>query len=231
MVFILIQFYWKKEAPYSFCMKKYIAEFIGTFILVFCGTGAVIINEATHGAITHVGISITFGLVVMAMIYALGEISGSHLNPAVTLSFAIGGLFKWRDVIPYISAQLAGALIGSLVLALLFPTSILLGSTLPANGAMQSFVLEIILTFILMFVILQVATGSKEQGLFAGAAIGAVVLLEAMFAGPISGASMNPARSFAPALISGHTEYLWIYLIAPITGALPAIVVYQFLKK
>ena len=212
-------------------MKKYIAEFIGTFILVFCGTGAVIINEATHGAITHVGISITFGLVVMAMIYTIGEISGSHLNPAVTLSFAIGGLFKWRDVIPYVSAQLTGALLASLVLALLFPASILLGSTLPANGAMQSFVLEIILTFILMFVILQVATGSKEQGLFAGAAIGAVVLLEAMFAGPVSGASMNPARSFAPAIISGHTEHLWIYLIAPITGALPAIVVYQFLKK
>ncbi len=212
-------------------MKKYIAEFIGTFILVFCGTGAVIINEATHGAITHVGISITFGLVVMAMIYALGEISGFHLNPAVTLSFAIGGLFKWRDVIPYISAQLADALLASMVLALLFTTSVLLGSTLPANGAMQSFVLEIILTFILMFVILQVATGSKEQGLFAGAAIGAVVLLEAMFAGPVSGASMNPARSFAPALISGHTEHLWIYLTAPITGALPAIVVYQFLKK
>ena len=212
-------------------MKKYIAEFIGTFILVFCGTGAVIINEATHGAVTHVGISITFGLVVMTMIYSLGEISGSHLNPAVTLSFAAGGLFKWREVIPYISAQLAGALLASLVLALLFPASILLGSTLPANGVLQSFVLEIILTFILMFVILQVATGSKEQGLFAGTAIGAVVLLEAMFAGPVSGASMNPARSFAPAIISGHTEHLWIYLTAPLAGALPAVIVYQFLKK
>jgi len=212
-------------------MKKYIAEFIGTFILVFCGTGAVIINEATHGAVTHVAIPITFGLVVMTMIYSLGEISGSHLNPAVTLSFAVGGLFKRREVIPYISAQLAGALLASLVLALLFPASILLGSTLPANGVLQSFVLEIILTFILMFVILQVATGSKEQGLFAGTAIGAVVLLEAMFAGPVSGASMNPARSFAPAIISGHTEHLWIYLTAPLAGALPAVIVYQFLKK
>ena len=212
-------------------MKKYLAEFTGTFILVFCGTGAIIIDEITHGAVSHVGVAITFGLVVMVMIYSLGEISGSHLNPAVTLSFAVSGLFKWREVLPYIAAQVAGALLASLLLQFLFPTSIFLGSTLPANDALQSFILEIILTFILMFVILQVATGSKEQGLFAGSAIGAVVLLEAMFAGPISGASMNPVRSLAPAIISGHTDYLWIYVTAPVSGALLAVVIHQIIKK
>jgi len=212
-------------------MKKYLAEFIGTFILVFCGTGAVVINEITLGAVSHVGVAVTFGLVVMAMIYSLGEISGSHLNPAVTLSFAVSGLFKWREVLPYMAAQAAGAILASLLLQFLFPTSILLGTTLPVNDPLQSFVLEIILTFILMFVILQVATGSKEQGLFAGAAIGSVILLEAMFAGPISGASMNPARSLAPAIISGHTEHLWIYLTAPVSGALLAVIVHQIIKK
>jgi len=212
-------------------MKKYLAEFLGTFILVFCGTGAVIIDEVTHGAVTHVGVAVTFGLIVMAMIYSLGEISGAHFNPAVTIAFAAGNLFKWREVLPYIISQLSGAVIASIILQFIFPSSAFLGTTLPAYGAMQSFVLEIILTFILMLVILQVATGSKEQGLFAGAAIGAVILLEAMFAGPISGASMNPARSFAPAMISTHTEYLWIYLTAPVSGALLSVIVHQFLKK
>ncbi len=212
-------------------MKKYFAEFLGTFMLVFCGTGAVIIEEVTHGAVTHVGIAVTFGLIVMAMIYSFGEISGAHFNPAVTIAFAAGNLFKWRSVLPYISSQVAGALIASLILKFLFPSSVFLGTTLPAFEPMQSFVLEIILTFMLMLVILQVATGSKEQGLFAGAAIGSVILLEAMFAGPISGASMNPARSFAPAIISSHTEHLWIYLLAPVSGALLAVIVHKFLKK
>jgi aquaporin Z len=212
-------------------MKKYLAEFLGTFILVFCGTGAVIVEEVTHGAVTHAGIAITFGLIITSLIYSFGEISGAHFNPAVTIAFAAGKLFKWKQVIPYIISQLAGALAASTLLHLIFPSSVFLGSTLPAFGAMQSFILEIILTFILMLVILQVATGSKEQGLFAGAAIGAVVLLEAMFAGPVSGASMNPARSFAPALISTHTEFLWIYLTAPVLGALIAVIIHQFLKK
>lgn len=211
-------------------MKKYIAEFIGTFALVFCGTGAIIINEITSGAVSHVGIAITFGLIIMSMIYAIGEISGAHMNPAVTIAFAINGNFKWRETVPYISSQLAGAIAASCILTFLFPSSINLGSTMPLAGAMQSFVLEIILTFFLMFVILQVATGSKEQGMFAGLAIGGVILLEAMFAGPVSGASMNPARSFAPALISGHWEYLWVYLTAPFIGSTMAVIAYRFLK-
>jgi aquaporin NIP len=212
-------------------MKKYLAEFIGTFALVFCGTGAIIINEVTNGTVTHVGIAITFGLIVMAMIYALGEISGAHLNPAVTVAFAANKNFPWKEVPFYIVSQAAGALTASFILHFLFPASVSLGSTLPAGTDMQSFILEIILTFFLMLVILQVATGSKEQGMFAGLAIGSVVLLEAMFAGPVCGASMNPVRSLAPAIAGDHYQHLWIYLIAPVIGALAAVIIYRLLKK
>jgi aquaporin NIP len=204
-------------------MRKYTAEFIGTFALVFCGTGAVIIDEVTKGAVTHVGVAITFGLIVMAMIYAMGEKSGAHMNPAVTFAFFINGNFPCKEVLFYIMSQLSGALVASLVLRLLFPESVTMGASLPAGTAMQSFVLEFILTFLLMLVIVNVATGSKEQGLFAGMAIGSVVLLEAMFAGPVSGASMNPARSLAPALVSGNLNQVWIYLTAPPLGAVAAV--------
>jgi aquaporin NIP len=210
-------------------MKKYIAELIGTFALVFCGTGAVIINNQSNGAVTHVGVAITFGFIVMAMIYALGDISGAHLNPAITIAFTIAKRFSTKEVIPYIISQIVGALLASIILKLLFPSDEYLGTTLPAGSPMQSFVLEFILTFFLMFVIINVAQGSKEQGLFAGLAIGSVVLLEAMFAGPICGASMNPARSLGPAIISRHTEYLWLYIIAPVAGATGAIPVWKFL--
>ena len=211
-------------------MKKYFAEFIGTFALVFCGTGAVTINEVTNGSVTHVGIAITFGLIVMAMIYSIGDISGAHMNPAVTIAFAVNKSFKWKEVIPYIISQAAGAFAASYLLKFLFPASAFLGSTIPLGEAGQSFILETVLTFFLMFVILQVATGSKEQGMFAGLAIGSVVLLEAMFAGPISGASMNPIRSLAPAIASNHIENIWIYLTAPFTGAVLAVIVYRILK-
>jgi aquaporin Z len=212
-------------------MKKYIAECIGSYALVFCGTGAVIIDEVSNGTVSHAGDAITFGQIVMAMIYAVGDVSGAHLNPAVTLAFAINGNFSWIEVVPYASSQVLGALLGSYTLLFLFPSSVFLGATLPSGGWAQSFVLEVILSFFLMFVILQVATGSKEQGMFAGLAIGSVVLLEAMFAGPVSGASMNPARSLAPALVSGHTEQLWIYLTAPFLGAITAVLMYRIIKK
>ena len=196
-------------------MRKYSAEILGTFALVFCGTGAIVINQETHGAITHVGIAITFGMIVAAMIYSVGNISGAHLNPAVTIAFWIAKEFPAKEVLPYIVSQSIGAFIASGALRFLFPENDLLGATLPAGSDTQSFVLELILTFLLMFVILQVAKGSKEQGMFAGLAIGFVVLLEAMFAGPICGASMNPVRSLSPAVVSGHLEHLWIYLSAP----------------
>ena len=204
-------------------MKAYFAEALGTFALVFAGTGAIVINDVSAGVVTHVGVALTFGLVVMAMIYALGDVSGAHLNPAVTLAFCAARRLPLASVAPYLAAQCAGAFAASTVLRLMFADHARLGATLPAHGGLQSFVLELLLTAILMFVILNVSTGAKEKGLMAGAAIGAVVAFEALFAGPISGASMNPARSLAPAIVSGHLSHLWIYLTAPVIGALLAV--------
>ncbi len=210
-------------------MRNYTAEFIGTFALVFCGTGAIIINQQSGGMITHPGIAITFGLIIMSMIYALGGISGAHLNPAVSIAFAIKKVFPVKQLPGYIIGQLAGGLAASLVLKVLFPLNNFLGTTIPAGTEMQSFLLELIMTFFLMLVIITVADGSKEKGMFAGLAIGSVVCLEAMFGGPVSGASMNPARSLAPALVSGHLEHLWIYILAPVTGAAIAVPVCAYL--
>jgi aquaporin NIP len=211
-------------------MRKYIAELIGTFALVFCGTGAIIIDQQTNGAVTHVGIAVTFGLIVMSMIYALGNISGAHINPAVTIAFTIAKKFPAREVTPYILSQLAGAFLASGILKFLFPENVLLGTSLPSGSEMQSFILELMLTFFLMLVIINVAHGSREQGMFAGIAIGSVILLEAMFAGPVTGASMNPARSIAPAVVSGNLQHLWLYIFAPVTGAIFAVVIWNFLK-
>ena len=211
-------------------MRKLLAETLGTFILVFAGTGAIVVNDVAGGSVTHVGIALTFGLVVMAMIYALGEISGAHLNPAVTVGFVLARRFDIGHVLPYIAAQIAGALMASSLLSLLFPTHETLGATIPAGIWYQSFILEVVLTFVLMLVILCVSSGSKEQGVMAGAAIGAVVAMEAMFAGPICGASMNPARSLAPALVSGTIQHLWIYLVATTFGAAIAVPVWRCLQ-
>lgn len=211
-------------------MKKFLAEFLGTYAMVFAGTGAIVINNEFHGAITHVGIAITFGLIVMSMIYAFGDISGAHLNPAVSIAFTIAGRFPAKQLAPYIFSQLAGALAASLTLRFMFPGDQFLGATMPAGSEMQSLVMEFILTFFLMLVIFNVATGSKEKGLFAGIAIGSIVALEAMFAGPVCGASMNPARSFSPAIVSGHMEHLWLYIIAPVLGAVIAVPVFNILK-
>lgn len=200
-------------------MRRLAAEVLGTFALVFAGTGAIVINEVTGGVVSHVGVAFTFGLIVLAMIYALGDVSGAHLNPAVTLGFFAARRFEGRWVAPYILSQCLGAILASLALRLMFPTSAKLGATLPAGDALQSFVLEAILTFLLMFVILSVSIGAKEKGITAGIAVGSIIALEALFAGPISGASMNPARSLAPALVSTHLESLWIYLSAPVIGA------------
>ena len=211
-------------------MKKYISEFVGTFALIFCGTGAMTINEVTNGSIGHVGIAITWGLIVMAMIYAFGEISGAHFNPAVSISFAYAKKFPWKEVPKYIVAQILGAVAASLLLLFLFPGSEFYGATIPSTDAMRAFVLELLLTFFLMVTIINVSTGSKEVGVMAGIAIGGVVLLEAMFAGPITKASMNPARSIAPALVSGHLEHLWLYIVAPVIGALLAVATCKLVK-
>lgn len=203
-------------------MKKYFAEFIGTFALVFSGTGAIIINDLYGGIVTHVGVAITFGLIVIAMIYAFGETSGAHINPAVTVAFGINGKLNKKEILPYISSQLAGAFFASGVLKLLFPGSLNLGATLPAGSEYQSFTLELILTYLLMIVILRVS-GNKETAKFTAIAVGMTVLLEALFAGPVCGASMNPARSIAPALVSGNLNSLWLYILAPTAGAILAV--------
>ncbi|QIE60819.1 aquaporin [Rasiella rasia] len=210
--------------------KRIIAEAIGTFALVFCGTGAIVINEFTGGTVTHPGIAITFGLIVMGMIYAFGDISGAHINPAVSIAFAYAKKFPWKEVPLYVLAQLIGAIAASLLLLFLFPENELLGTTLPKIGVFKVFVFEILLSFFLMVVIINVSTGAKEIGVIAGIAIGGVVLLEALFAGPITGASMNPARSLAPALVSGNLQHLWLYLIAPIIGCIIAVVSCRLVK-
>lgn len=199
--------------------RTYLSEALGTFALVFAGTGAIITNDVSGGLVTHVGIALTFGLVVMAVIYATGEVSGAHINPAVTLGFWLSGRFPAARVMPYLLSQSMGAIAASALLRLLFPGHQTFGMTLPAGSVSQSFVLEIVLTALLMFVILCVAIGAKEQGLMAGTAIGATVALEALFAGPISGASMNPARSLGPALVALDATHQWIYLLAPVLGA------------
>ncbi len=200
-------------------MRKLAAEALGTFALVFAGTGAIVINDVTGGVVSHVGVALTFGLIVLAMIYAVGEVSGAHLNPAVTLGFFAAGRFSGRSILPYVASQCIGAFLASLCLRLLFPDHGTLGATLPRDDALQSFVLEGVLTALLMFVILSVSTGAKEKGITAGIAVGSVIGLEALFAGPISGASMNPVRSLAPAVVSLHFESLWVYVTAPTLGA------------
>lgn len=202
---------------------RLLAEFLGTFALVFSGTGAIMINEASGGVIGHAGIALTFGLIVPAMIYTFGDISGAHFNPAVTIAFAAGKRFPWAIGPRYFSAQLLGGIFASVVLLFLFPESETLGATVTAGSDGHSFLLEVILTAMLMLTILRVSEGAKEKGVTAGIAIGSVIALEAMFAGPISGASMNPVRSLAPALVSVHLESLWVYLLVSVIGALLAV--------
>lgn len=212
-------------------MRKYLAELIGTFALVFCGTGAITINEVTGGAVTHPGIAFTFGLIVLSMIYALSDISGAHFNPAVSFAFWAIGKMTFSQFFKYCTSQVIGAFIGSILLRFLFPDSKLLGSTLPNDTNSQAFVLEIILTFLLVFVIIQMANDVKEKRVMAGLVIASIVALEAMFAGPVTGASMNPARSLAPAIVSGNVNALWVYLIAPFIGAYLGSITSMFLQN
>jgi aquaporin NIP len=209
--------------------RKYIAEIAGTFILVFCGTGAIIVNQESGGAITHLGVSMTFGLVVTAMIFALGDVSGAHMNPAVTMAFALDRQLAAREVLPYILAQGAGAFCASGALSLMFPANKFLGTPVPAGSECQSFILEAILSLILILVIFNVSTGAKEKGTTAAIAIGSTVAMAALFGGPVSGAAINPIRSMAPAVVSGHTEHLWLYVTAPLAGAVLAVLLHRLL--
>ncbi len=209
--------------------KRVAAEALGTFALVFAGTTAVVVNAT--GAVSHVGVALTFGLVVFALIAALGDVSGAHLNPAVTLAFRVARRFPGREVLPYVLAQCAGAILASLAVRLLFPDAVGLGGTAPAGSEVQSWALELILTAGLMFVVLGVSTGAKEKGITAGLAVGGVVALEALFAGPVSGASMNPARSLGPALVAGQLGGLWVYLTAPVVGAALAVLACRCVRE
>lgn len=215
-------------------MKKFIAEALGTFILVFAGTGAIVANQVSDGEVTHVGIGLTFGLVVMAMIYSLGDRSGAHINPAVTFAFWLSKRLESKHVIPYVVAQIVGALLASLVLRAIFiQHDSNLGATLPGDKVLwwQAMVFEFLLTYILMFVILKVSHQSNSTGPLAAVAIGGVVAFEAIFAGPICGASMNPARSIGPALVSGTLTHLWFYIVAPIAGACCAVPTFHLIME
>lgn len=211
-------------------MKKYIAEFIGTFALVFFGTGAVIVNQHTDGDLGLFGIAATFGIIVTAIIYTFGNISGSHINPAVTIALALGNLMPKNEVFGYIAAQILGGILASGLLFLMFPENQSLGSTNPSGLAFQSFIFELILTFFLFLTILGI-TSKKEYSNLSGLVIGLMITGMILFAGPISGGSFNPARSIAPAIVSGNLSALWIYLLAPTLGAVLAMITWKLFHK
>lgn len=210
--------------------RRAVAEAIGTYALVVAGCGAIMVNTQT-GALTHVGVALTFGLVIMVMIAATGHISGAHFNPAVTWAFALTRHFPWRELPIYLAGQFGGAITAAITLLWLFGDVAQLGATLPAGSAWQSFGLEIVLTAFLMFVIIAVATDTRAVGQLAALAIGGTVALDALFGGPISGASMNPARSLGPALVSGVWADQWVYLVAPVVGASVGAWLYQLIRE
>ena len=210
-------------------LRALVAEAIGTFALVFAGCGAIMVEAKTH-ALGHVGVAITFGLVIMFGIYAVGHISGAHFNPSVTFAFAISRHFPWTRALGYWGAQLIGAIAAAAVLRGSLGNIATVGATLPSGSQGQSFLWELVLTFFLMFVIMAVATDTRAVGEAAAIAVGGTVGLDAMFGGPISGASMNPARSIGPALVSGTLHALWLYIVAPICGASLAALAYQFVR-
>jgi MIP family channel proteins len=217
--------YWRSHLP------RYVGELIGTLVIVVVATGVVVGNTAADGVITHVGIAIATGLVVTAMIYTLGHLTGAHFNPAVSLAFTVGRHFPIRDLIPYWFAQFTGAVLASLLVRFWWGDVGTLGSNLPGLSDGRAVVLEVFLTFVLMFVITAVATDVRAVGQGAALAIGFAVLLAVMFAGPASGASMNPARSFGPALVSGTWEHQWIYYVGPCIGAVLGVLTYEYLRR
>lgn len=210
-------------------LRLLVAEFIGTFTLVFAGCGAIMVDTKTH-ALGHVGVALSFGLVIAAMIYAIGHISGAHLNAAVTVAFALTRHFPWRRAAAYAAAQLLGALAAAALLRGSLGNVARIGATLPAGSEGQSFLWELVMSFVLMFVVMAVATDTRAVGEAAAIAVGGTVALDAMFGGPVSGASMNPVRSLAPALVSGDLHALWLYVLAPLLGTSLGALAYQFIR-
>lgn len=218
------------QADWRCLTQKVGAEMVGTFALVFVGCGAVM-TEALHpGAVGPVGIALAFGLVIAVMVYAVGHVSGAHFNPAVTVAFAARGVFPWREVGPYIAGQCAAAVGAAFLLRGLLGPAGHIGATVPAGGLAQAAGIEIVLTAFLMFVITAVATDSRAMGQMAGIAIGGTVALASLMGGPLSGASMNPARSLGPALAAGMLAPLWLYVVAPVAGALLGTFVYRLVR-
>ena len=211
-------------------VSKYMAELIGTFVMVLAGTGAMTMHDTTQGEVTHLMVALSFGISVWAMIFVFGRKSGAHINPAVSIAFSITGIFSRKDLTPYIIAQIVGALLASTLLYFIFTNHPTIGSTLPAHSWQSAFVWEFFLTFVLMLVILIVSQSKKFSKLTA-LSVGFTVFLEAYFVGPLTGASMNPARSIAPALLSGNTQFLWVYITSTIAGALVAAIVWLQFKK
>jgi MIP family channel proteins len=210
-------------------LRPLVAETIGTFALVFAGCGAIMVDDKTH-QLGHVGVAITFGLVIMFGVYAVGHVSGAHFNPAVSFAFAVTGRFAWSRTVAYWLAQLAGALLAAAVLRASLGDRAHVGATLPSGSQGQALLWEFVLTFFLMFVIVAVATDARAVGEAAAIAVGGTVGLDAMFGGPITGASMNPARSIGPAFVSGDLHALWIYIVAPLAGAAVAALTYEFVR-
>ena len=215
--------------PVSLSLRRLVAEFIGTFALVFAGAGAVMVDAKT-GQLGHLGVAITFGLVIMAMIYAVGHISGAHFNGAVTFAFALSRHFPWPRALGYWTAQLAGAIAAAFLLRASLGNIADVGATQPSGSQAQSFLWELVMTAFLMFVILAVATDTRAVGEAAAVAIGGTIALDAIFGGPISGASMNPMRSFGPAVASGNFHAIWLYILAPLVGASIGALAYQFVR-
>ena len=216
--------------PKALLLKPLAAEFIGTFLLVFVATGVVMADDISGGQVTHLGIGLSTGMAVSVIIFALGHVSGAHINPAVTFGFALGGHFPWRSVPGYVAAQFAGGILASAVLLALLGSVAHQGANLPAIGTSQALGFEVMLTFMLMLVIISVATDSRAQGNLAAIAIGATVGLEIIFAGHLSGSSMNPARSLSPALIGWTWTAQWVFVVGPLVGAAIAAFFYRWLR-